>query len=359
MEQIKKNNADKIYIAGRAIGEGEPSFIIAEIGQAHDGSLGTAHSFIDAVAKTGADAIKFQTHIAAEESTLDEPFRIKFSQQDSTRYDYWKRMEFTEEQWTGLAKHAKDRGLIFLSSAFSVKAVEMLRRIGMPAWKIGSGEVRSEGFLDVMAINGSPVLLSTGMSNYPEIQEIVSRLRKRKMPFAIFQCTTKYPNSLKEVGLNVINKLRNKFNCPVGLSDHSGTVFPALAAMAIRSDLIEVHVTFDRRMFGPDVISSITIEDLKLIVDSRTAFYEMFNNPVDKNDMATNLVETRSLFTKSLAPDRPLCKGAILREDMLILKKPGTGIPAQEIKKITGRRLKNDVTPDRLLKWTDLENEKE
>src|SRR5688572_5028603 len=112
--------------------------IIAEVGLAHDGSLGLAHAFIDEVARGGADAVKFQTHIAAAESTAAEPFRVKFSRQDATRYEYWKRMEFTEAQWRGLADHARDRGLLFLSSPFSIEAVELLARVGMPMWKIAS-----------------------------------------------------------------------------------------------------------------------------------------------------------------------------------------------------------------------------
>src|SRR5215813_7641486 len=110
--------------------------IIGEVAQAHDGSLGTAHAFIDAIANAGAHAVKFQTHIAAAESTSAEPWRVKFSRQDETRYDYWKRMEFTEAQWTGLKAHADERGLLFLSSPFSVEAVDLLARVGVAAWKI-------------------------------------------------------------------------------------------------------------------------------------------------------------------------------------------------------------------------------
>src|SRR5712691_10365207 len=114
--------------------------IIGEVGLAHDGSLGYAHAFIDEVARAGADAVKFQTHIASAESTPAEPFRVKFSRQDATRYDYWKRMEFTEEQWRGLKRHAEERGLVFLSSPFSMEAAELLDRVGMVAWKMASGE---------------------------------------------------------------------------------------------------------------------------------------------------------------------------------------------------------------------------
>src|SRR5262245_55711517 len=114
--------------------------VIGEVALTHDGSVNLAHAFIDAIAAAGADAVKFQTHIAAAESTPSEPFRVRFSRQDATRYDYWKRMEFSEEQWRGLAAHARQRDLLFLSSAFSIEAVDLLERVGMPLWKVGSGE---------------------------------------------------------------------------------------------------------------------------------------------------------------------------------------------------------------------------
>ena len=138
--------------------------VIGEVSQSHDGSLGMAHAFIDAIAKAGADAVKFQTHIAAAESTPQEPWRVKFSKQDASRYDYWKRMEFTSEQWQGLADHAQEKGLIFLSSPFSVEAVGLLERIGMPAWKVASGEVNNKVLLDAMLKTRKPILLSSGMS---------------------------------------------------------------------------------------------------------------------------------------------------------------------------------------------------
>ena len=110
--------------------------IIGEVAQAHDGSLGTAHAYIDAIAKAGAEAVKFQTHIAAAESSPQEPWRVRFSYQDASRYDYWKRMEFTEEQWLGLKRHADEKHLEFLSSPFSVEAAKMLSRVGVKCWKI-------------------------------------------------------------------------------------------------------------------------------------------------------------------------------------------------------------------------------
>ena len=150
--------------------------IIAEVAQAHDGSLGTAHAYIDAAARAGADAVKFQTHIAAAESSPAEPWRVKFSLQDATRYDYWRRMEFTEEQWAGLRMHADETGLIFLSSPFSVEAAEMLLRVGMRAWKIASGEVNNVPLFECITATRLPVLLSTGMSRLAEIDRAVERV---------------------------------------------------------------------------------------------------------------------------------------------------------------------------------------
>ncbi len=342
-------------IGSHQIGLESHPFIIAEIAQAHDGSLGMAHAYIDAVAETGADAVKFQTHIASEESTLDEPFRTPFSFEDKSRYDYWKRMEFTEEQWAGLAKHARERGLIFLSSSFSVKAVRILQHIGMSAWKVGSGEVNSEELLEAMAENGAPVLLSTGMSDFKGIQLCVDRIKEKKLSFAVLQCTSKYPTPLEEVGLNVIEEIRSRFGCPVGLSDHSGSIFPGLAAMAKSVDLLEVHVTFDKRLFGPDVVASVTLDELRLLIEARQAFQTMFRNPVDKDTIAASLSTTKSLFTKSLSPNRPLSAGTVLEAEMLTLKKPGTGIQVTELQNLIGRRLVRDVTPKRLLSWDDME----
>ncbi len=354
MDEISQSER-AFSIGERFVGGGHPAFVIAEIAQAHDGSLGAAHAYIDAVAASGADAIKFQTHFAAEESTLDEPFRVKFSFQDATRYDYWKRMEFSEDQWAGLARHASEKSVLFLSSPFSVKAARMLKRIGMPAWKIGSGELGSDELIAAMAENRSPFLISSGMSRFEDIERCVKRVRAEDLPFAVFQCASMYPTPLANVGLNVIDEIRRRFGCPSGLSDHSGSVFPGLAALARGSDLLEVHVTFDKRMFGPDAPASVTLDELRFLCEARKAFHHMDSNPVDKDKAAEQFLEIKSMFTKSLAPARPLSKGTVIEADMLTLKKPGTGMPAAEMEKITGRRLTRDVRPERLLRWEDIE----
>ena len=148
-----------------------PCTLIAEIAQAHDGSLGTAHAMVDAAAEAGADAVKFQTHIADAESSPAEPWRKRFSPQDETRYDYWKRMEFSESQWLALREHAVEKGLLFLSSPFSMEAVALLERVGVAGWKVASGEVTNYLMLDAMCATRKPIILSSGYSE----QEISDR----------------------------------------------------------------------------------------------------------------------------------------------------------------------------------------
>lgn len=344
-----------LQIADRKVGPGQPAFVIAEVAQAHDGSLGLAHAFIDAVAETGADAIKFQTHIAEAESTLDEPFRVRFSRQDETRFDYWRRMEFAAAQWEELAAHARAKGLVFLSTPFSLEALRLLQRIGMPAWKVGSGEFRSSAMIEAMADTAAPVLLSTGMAAHAEIAEAANWLRTKRVPYALLQCTSAYPTPLERVGLNVIDELRAEFGCPVGLSDHSGSVYPGLAAVARGADLLEVHVTFHRGMFGPDVPASVLIEELRTLCEMRDAMHVMANHPVDKDAVAAEMTPMREMFGKSVAPVRRLAAGTVLSADMLTAKKPGGGIPPSEAAALVGRRLSRDVTPQRILRREDIE----
>jgi N,N'-diacetyllegionaminate synthase len=329
--------------------------IIAEVAQAHDGSLGTAHAFIDAAAQAGAHAVKFQTHIAAAESTPGEPWRVKFSPQDTTRYDYWKRMEFTEAQWQGLKEHAEERGLLFLSSPFSVEAVELLSRVGVAAWKVASGEVASPQMFERMAATGLPVLLSTGMSPLAEIDAAVERVKARGLPLVVLQCTSAYPCPPERVGLNLIPIFRERYDCAVGLSDHSGTIYPGLAAAALGIDVLEVHLTFSREMFGPDVPASVTTGELRQLVEGIRFIETMRANPVDKDAQARELAPLRSLFMKSVVARVDLPAGMVLQAEHLMAKKPGSGIPAARLGELVNRILKRPVAADTLLMEEDLE----
>lgn len=344
---------NNITLSNKIVGKGQPCYLIAEVSQNHDGSLGMAHSYIDAVADTGFDAIKFQTHIASAESTLDEEFRINFSYEDRTRYDYWKRMEFTPEQWAGLKKHADDRNVFFISSVFSMESVELLTKIGVEAWKIGSGEFTNHSLLLELAKTRHPILLSTGMSDWNEINETIKILQHGGGGLALFQCTSKYPVGYDSVGINILSEMLEQYLFPIGLSDHSGTSYPSLMAMARGANMLEVHVTFHKKMFGPDISSSLTLEDLADIRQARDAFFVMDSNPVQKNEMASELNGMRDLFTKSLTLKVNQPAGTVLASDMLTVKKPGTGILIKDKYLCIGKKLVSDTPADRLLMWED------
>ncbi|HEY7185531.1 MAG TPA: N-acetylneuraminate synthase family protein [Vicinamibacterales bacterium] len=329
--------------------------LIGEVALTHDGSLGLAHAFVDAIAAAGADAVKFQTHIAAAESTPAEPFRVTFSRQDASRYDYWTRMEFTEEQWRGLAEHCRERNVLFISSPFSIEAVDLLERVGQPVWKIASGETSNVQLLDRVLDTGSPVLLSTGMSPLDEIDAAVSRVKARGARVGVFQCTTAYPCPPEKIGLNLVPFYRERYSCWAGLSDHSGTIYPGLAGAATGLDMLEVHVALSREMFGPDVIASITTTELRQLADGVRFIERMRAHPLDKNESARETAPLRRLFTRSLVASQALEAGTVLSRDHVRIKKPGTGLPPDRLDEVIGKRLSRAVSADQVLSADDIE----
>lgn len=330
--------------------------IIGEVAQSHDGSLGLAHAFIDAIASAGADAVKFQTHIAAEESTPIEPWRIRFSQQDDSRYEYWERMEFTKDQWLGLKQHADEIGLLFMSTPFSEPAVDLLAEIGMNVWKVGSGEVGNLALLDRIVSTGDPVILSSGMSDWDELDNAVNHIRNHASPLAVLQCTTSYPCPPENVGLNMLTELKSRYGYPVGLSDHSGRIFAGLAAATIGAEVLEVHVTLSREMFGPDVQASVTTTELRQLTEGVREIELMLDSPVNKQSIAEEFKPLRDLFTKSIVAGSDLPVGTTLIREHLKLKKPGTGLGASELSKLIGQKLCRSLRKDDLLSLDDIEH---
>lgn len=345
-------------IGQRDVGLSRPCLIVGEVAQAHDGKLDSAHAYIDAVADAGVDAVKFQTHIASAESTKNEPWRVNFSARDVSRYDYWKRMEFSEAQWLALKQHAEDRKLIFLSSPFSVEAVDLLFKLNIQAWKIPSGEINNTVLFERIASTGLPVLLSTGMSPLSEIDAAVAMIRKAGQPLVVMQCASRYPSMPESVGMNLVSDFRHRYNSLVGLSDHSGTIYPGLAAVTLGIEVLEVHVTLNREGSGPDVPSSVTVSELSGLVNGIRFIEKMKANPLDKDREAVELMPLRQIFNKSIVADEDLSAGVILSKKHLAFKKPGTGLPVNMLGNVLGRRLLRPLMRDEMVKEEDLEDVK-
>ena len=329
--------------------------LIAEVGQAHDGSLGILHSYIDALATTGVNTIKFQIHIAEAESSYLEPFRIKFSLEDETRFDYWKRMSFSFEQWQQIKKHCEEKGLNFLASPFSCAAVDLLEALNVDRYKIGSGEVSNFLMLEKIAKTGKGIILSSGMSSFSELNAAIELIAAYGNQISILQCTTSYPTPPEELGLNVIEELRQKYpNRAIGLSEHTGQIYAAIAAVALGAKILEFHAVFDRRMFGPDATSSLTIDEIATLVLQVRQLETVLNSPVDKKDNA-NFSSLKKIFEKSLSVNRNMSKGDEITLADLESKKPAdAGITASRYREIIGKKLIRDLPKWSFLNESDL-----
>lgn len=327
-------------------------YIIAEIGQAHDGSLGILHSYIDAIAQTGVDAVKFQMHIAEAESSIHEPFRVKFSLEDKTRFDYWKRMAFSLEQWKEIKQHCERLNLDFICSPFSNLAVDWLEEMGVEKYKIGSGEVNNFLLLEKIAQTRKPIILSSGMSSYEELDQTVAFLKERKVTFSILQCTTAYPTEPEQYGLNVIQELKNRYNVPVGFSDHSAKTSTCIAATALGASILEFHVVFDRQFFGPDSTSSLTIAETRDLVLAVRDIAAALSHPIHK-DSTDAFLSLKQIFEKSLAVNKNLPQNHMLTFNDLEAKKPkGYGLDARRFQEVIGKTLNKDLKQwDFLNEW--------
>ncbi len=329
-------------------------YTIAEIGQAHDGSLGILHSYIDALSKTGVNAVKFQTHIAEAESSIHEPFRVNFSYVDKNRYDYWKRMSFSIKQWHEIKKHCHDVGLDFISSPFSLAAVDLLEDVNVDKYKIGSGEVNNLLLLDKISKTGKEVIISSGMSSYDELSKTVDFLKSRSVKFSILQCCSKYPTNPDDWGLNLINDYKKKYNVKIGFSDHSGEIYSSLAAVSLGAEILEFHVVFDKMIFGPDSSSSLNIKQIKSLVKGANMIIRSLNKPLKKD--ISSFSKMKVIFEKSLSVNKDLVKGSIIKLDDLETKKPkGFGIDADKYEEVVGKKVNKDLKKWDFINYSDIQ----
>jgi N,N'-diacetyllegionaminate synthase len=330
-------------------GPGRPVLVIAEIGNNHDGSLGQARALIEAAAEAGAGAVKLQTHIAAAEMLPSTPTPPHF---DEPRYAFTRRMELSLDDHRALKALADAHGLLLFSSPFSVAAVELLEEVGVPAYKIASGEVSNPPLIEAVAATGKPVFVSTGMSGLDDVEPAMATLRAAGSEVVLLQCTSAYPCPPERVNLAAMATLAERFGVPVGLSDHTSDIFTAIAAVALGAVAIEKHFTLSRRLYGPDHYASLEPDQLARLIEGVRQVEAARGDGTKERDPALDPV--RATFEKSVVAAADIPAGTLLRADHLTTKRPGTGIAAARIAEVVGRRTARPLRRDDLLQEADL-----
>ena len=248
----------ELHIGSRVVGDAHPPLVIAEIGINHEGDVGKARRMIDDAARAGCECVKFQTHVVDDEMIEND---VVPGNADESIWTMMKRCALSAEDEAGVKGYAEAKGLIFLSTPFSRAAADRLQKVGVLAFKIGSGECNNYPLVDHIASFGKPIILSTGMNDVASVSKAVAILRRRRIPFGLLHCTSIYPTPYNLVRLGAMTELKAAFpDAVVGLSDHTLTIYPCLGAVALGARILERHFTSDKTWPGPDIEVSMDPE---------------------------------------------------------------------------------------------------
>jgi sialic acid synthase SpsE len=341
-----------VRIGQRAVGDGQPCFVIAEAGINHNGDVGLASDLVDAAAEAGADAIKFQTHFPEHEMLRGGATAAYVGE---SLFDLLTRTALSRDDHYTLRDRARVKGILFLSTPFSREAADFLETLGVPAFKTGSGELTHLPMQEHIARKGKPMIISTGMSTPDEIDRTVQVVRAAGTPFALMHCTSTYPTPYEHVQIDCIAALQEKYGVPVGFSDHTLGSFAAFAAVAIGANLFEKHFTASRSLPGPDQQGSIEPAELADLVRGIRA--------IEQARGATKAIQpgeqdVRNMAHHSVVSIRDIAAGATIRAEDVWAKRPGTGIPARQLQDVVGRVARAAIAKDRLIAWDDLAPER-
>jgi N-acetylneuraminate synthase len=332
------------------------TYIIAEVGVNHNGDLDRALHLIDRATRAGADAVKFQTFRADALVRRDAPkadYQIATTGNAENQYDMLRKLELSEADHRRLAKHCADRKIEFLSTPFDEDSADLLERIGVARYKIGSGEISNLFLLQHIAAKKKPVILSTGMSVLDDIDAALKVLRAGgAADVTLLHCVSDYPTQPKDVNLRVMETLRGRFKVPVGLSDHTTGISVSLAAVALGAVAIEKHVTLDRTLPGPDHRASLEPEELDALVKGIREIEAALGSPEKR--LTEGERSTQKVARRSLVAAEAVAAGSVLERRHLAAKRPGTGISPMDLDKVVGRKLKRPLAQDAVLSWDDL-----
>lgn len=340
-------------IGEKMISDNSPTYIIAEVGVNHNGNMEMAKELIDVAANAGADAVKFQTFKSEKlVSKLAQKAKYQTANTDKaeSQYEMLKRLELSSKDFIELQKYCESKGIEFLSTPFDDDSAKFLNEIGVHAFKVGSGDLTNLPFLEKIAKYNTPILLSTGMGNFAEIEEALSVLGGSEV--ALLHCTSNYPAPVEDVNLKVINTMSQAFNKIIGYSDHTEGDEITISSVVMGAKIIEKHFTLDRNLPGPDHKASITPEELEQLVASIRKVELSLGDGV-KRCMPSE-IDTKEVARKSIVANEKLQAGTILTEENLVIKRPGTGIEPKYYSILLGKQIKKTVEEDHVITWDDV-----
>ena len=344
----------KIRIGDRLVGEWELVFIIAEAGVNHNGSVKLAKKLIDTAKDAGADAVKFQT-FKAENVVVKDAQKAEYQKETTgkgNQYEMIKSLELSEEDFRALADYTRKKDILFLSSPFDKESVDLLDELGMPAFKIGSGEITNFPLLRYIAKKGKPIILSTGMSTLGEVDEALNVIKgEGVVDVILLHCVSNYPAKIEDVNLRAMKTLKQAFKIPVGFSDHTLGITASIAAVALGVCIIEKHFTLDRNLPGPDHRASLEPDELKEMVKTIRNVEKALGDAIKRP--TTNEEEIKRVARRSIVAKEDILVGTVITEDVLDAKRPGTGIEPKYMERIIGKKAKVNIKKDDIIAWND------
>lgn len=343
----------EFQIGNRKIGPTQPPLVIAEIGINHEGSLEVAKKMVDAAAGAGAEVVKHQTHIV-EDEMANAAKKVIPGNADISIYEIMKRCALAEEEEMELKRYVEEKGMIFLSTPFSRAAADRLERMGVEAYKIGSGECNNYPLIEHIARFGKPVILSTGMNDILSVRKAVDILEDYNVSYALLHCTNLYPTKPEWIRLGAMTELQNAFpNAVVGLSDHSLNNNACLAATALGACILERHFTDSKYRPGPDIICSMDGAELAALIQSSGEIARMRGGV--KQALPEEQVTIDFAFATVVAIAN-IQAGDTFTMDNIWVKRPGTGeILAADFEKILGKTASRTIPNGTQLTWGDIQ----
>lgn len=341
----------EIKVANRKIGENYPPLVIAEIGINHEGSLEKANKMVLDAFNAGAECVKFQSHIIEDEMAPAARKVIPANARDSI-YDIMERCRLSEKEEIKLKEYVEKLGMIYLCTPFSRAAADRLEKMGVQAYKIGSGECNNYPLVEHIASFGKPVILSTGMNDIASISKSVGILERAGIGYALLHCTSMYPTPYDKVRLGALAELRAAFpRAVLGLSDHSIGNYTCFAAVSLGASVLEKHFTSKKSWTGPDISISITPAELKDLIIGSRAIHQALGG---RKSILKEEKPTIDFAYASIVAVKSIRKGEPFTMENLWVKRPGTGILTENLNSIIGKKAKLDIKADSLIKWEDI-----